>query len=484
MAARGLISLVAGRLVRREAGHPPGHPPGHPVVAKRVAITAGAVLLACLLALSLGMAHVAIPLLVFASSVALLAAIGARVFNPMIAVSVIGIALGVASLFTVLAVTSGFEVELTRRIARLSGHVLLTKYGLDFSEYEALAVEQEADPRVVMASPFVWGSAAIVRERDEGEPEGEVEPVIGIVKALDPAHVSRSSLLLECMSRGDVESALRPANPDRDPGAVLGHRLAQRLGVGVGDHVALVSPEALDGTGLAIGGTPRRGRFEVTDLLDTGVSEFDAGMVLVHLTAGQSLLFGRARVSGIEVELADPREATTYAAALDARLNEGRRVPLFRAGTWEQYSQSTLAVIRQVRAIVSVVLGLLVLVAGGALISSLLLLVRRKRHQIASLGAMGASGARIFLIFEAAGVLTGIYGVIGGLGLGAIYAFVLARFRYPLDPDVYPIDHLPVAFSVWDLIIPCTLAILVCSVVSGPLALMASRVRPIEALRL
>jgi ABC-type antimicrobial peptide transport system permease subunit len=65
-----------------------------------------------------------------------------------------------------------------------------------------------------------------------------------------------------------------------------------------------------------------------------------------------------------------------------------------------------------------------------------------------------------------------------------VYAFVLARFRYPLDPDIYPIDHLPVAFSAWDLIVPSALAIAVCSIVSGPLALMAARVRPVEALRL
>jgi lipoprotein-releasing system permease protein len=476
MASRGLISLVAGRLVRREAGHP--------LVARRVAGIAGFVLGACLLSLLFGASHVVVPLLVFASSVTLLAAVGARLFNPMIAVSVIGIALGVASLFTVLSVTSGFEVELTRRIARLSGHVLLTKYGLDFNEYEELATEQETDSRVVMASPFVWGSAAIVREPEPGEPAREVEPVIGIVKALDPDHVSRSSLLLECLATGDPAKTLRPADPGLDPGAVLGHGLAQRLGVQVGDHIALVSPEALDGTRAAIGGPPKRARFEVTDLLDTGVSEFDSGMVLVHLTAGQSLLFGRKRVSGIEIELADPRQATAFAAQLDAGLNHGRRVPLYRAGTWEQYSQSTLAVIRQVRAVVSVVLGLMVLVAGGALVSSLLLLVRRKRRQIASLGAMGASGPRIFLIFEAAGILTGVYGVIAGLALGGVYAFVLARFRYPLDPDIYPIDHLPVAFSAWDLIVPSALAIAVCSIVSGPLALMAARVRPVEALRL
>lgn len=466
----GLIGVLAGRFVRREGRPPPG--------VNRVIVGAALVLVVALALVMGGAEHLAPPILVLVSSLVLLAAVAVRMFPPTIAVSVTGVSLGVASLFTVLAVTSGFELELTRRIAQLNGHVLLTKYGLSFYEYDEMADELEKDPNVAMASPFVWGSAAIVVEE-----RNDPDPAIAIVKGLDPQRVPEGALLGHTLRGTDLKTGLRAANPGTKPGAVLGYRLAERLRVEVGQHVVLVSPEALDGTRSPMGGAPRRGVFEVMGLMETGVSEFDQSLVLVHLTGAQSLLFAASRVSGIELELHDPAQAEALATGLDAELNAGRRVPLFRTGTWEQYSQSTLTVIRQVRAVVSVVLGLMVLVAGGSLVASLLLLVRRKRRQIAILGALGAARSRVFWAFEATGVLAGVYGAIGGLSLGGLFALVLIGFRYPLDADVYPIDHLPVAFSIWDAIIPAVMAIVVCATVSGPLAFLASRVRPINVLR-
>jgi lipoprotein-releasing system permease protein len=469
---RGLIGLVSGRFLGRDGKVPE--------LSGRLMAAGGLGLLASGFAAWAEVQHIAPLVGVFISSLALLAGFCIRTFRPTIAVSVIGVALGVASLFTVLSVTSGFERELTARVARLSGHVLVTKYGLDFTEYERLAAEWEADPQVVMASPFVWGSAALVLET---QGEAEREPTIVIVKGVDPEHAQRSSLLSECVAGGDLPASLRPANPGVDPGIVLGHRLAARLGVGIGERVVLVSPEALDGTGLANGGPPGRAQFEVRDLLETGVSEFDSDLVLVHLTGAQALLFGKGRVSGIELELADPSLANEFAARTDGLLNEGRRLPLFRAGSWEQYSQSTLVVIRQVRTVVSVVLGLMVLVAGSSLVASLLLLVRRKQTQIAVLSALGADRRRIFWAFETTGLLTGVYGAGLGLLLGGLYGAVLVLFPFPLDSGVYPLDHLPVAFSPADALVPALMAVVICALVSGPLAYSASRVRPIDVLR-
>ena len=241
--------------------------------------------------------------------------------------------------------------------------------------------------------------------------------------------------------------------------------------------MSVVTPAELDGRPESRDRSPRHATFEVLDLLDTGVTELDGGLAMVHLSAAQAIFFGEARVTGIEVELVDAEEAPAVAAGLEARLPAA-----FRATSWQQQSEATLAGLRQIRAAVSVILGLLEVVAASALVASLLLLVRRKQAGIATMMAMGSDGRLIFWIFESVGCLAGICGALVGVGLGAAYAGLIAVFRYPLHGDVYPIDHLPVRLGAWDLLGPALAAVLICAAVSGPVALIAARVPVLRGL--
>jgi lipoprotein-releasing system permease protein len=157
--------------------------------------------------------------------------------------------------------------------------------------------------------------------------------------------------------------------------------------------------------------------------------------------------------------------------------------PTFHATTWRQQSEGTIAGLRQIRAAVSLVLGLLELVAASALIASLLLLVRRKRAEIAALMALGADGRTVFWIFEAVGLLAGTVGAAVGLGLGLLLSGLVAAYRYPLSGDVYPVDHLPVHLTVVDVVAPGIAAVLLCALVSGPVALVAAKLPLLAGLR-
>jgi lipoprotein-releasing system permease protein len=467
-----LAVLVMARLLRRERPAPRG-------VAMAGMVAVGVTILGTIGVVAGAQPRVALATVVL-GGLGTFAALAGRTLAPTFAASVVGVALGVSSLVTARAVTSGFEAELGQRLARLEGHVLIGKYGLDFREHDRIASDLELDPRVVAASPFAWGSAAVAA-RDE-VPDAR-EPAIAIVKGIDPGHAGHSARLLECVGGVDLASALRPADPRTMPGAIVGHRLAERLGVRPGDAIVLVAPQAVDGNPAGADAPSRRAVVEVTGLLDTGVSELDRAMLLVHLTAAQALLFGRDRVSGIEVELHDPREAAPMAAALDAALNAEHRLPRYRTSTWEQGSEATLSIVRQVRGVVTLVLGLTVMVSGGGLVGALWLLVRRKRRHIAVLAALGAARASIFWIFEVAGLAAGAIGAAAGLVLGGGLGLVLRRLRWALDPDVYPVDHLPVAFAWADALVPMAMAIGVCAAVSGPIAWAASRTRPVHAFR-
>jgi lipoprotein-releasing system permease protein len=378
---------------------------------------------------------------------------------------------------TALAVTDGFRVEITRSMARLNGHLLLTKYGLDFFEYGELSDRWLADPRITAASPFAYSMVAVVRESAEGDAaESEQGPSIVVGKGIDPKRAIELDGIADIMDRGDL-SGLRPGGR-QPPGLVLGRGLAARIGAKVGDRVRVVVPAELDGTGGALGREPRFATFELLDTLATGTAEFDRNLALMHITAGQSLFFREGRVTGIEFELTDPELVDEVRADMEAQLPT-----IYRMSTWKETNSAMLVGLEQIRITVSLILGLMVIVAASSLIASLLLLVRRKQHDIAVMMAVGGDRPLMFWCFEAVGGLAGIAGAILGCSLGALYCAIIATYRYDLGATVYPVDTLPVSISAFDVLAPALTAIGLCAMASGPVAALAARVTVIRGLK-
>jgi lipoprotein-releasing system permease protein len=337
----------------------------------------------------------------------------------MLVVSVLGLALGVASLFVVLGVASGVERLLVDSLARLNGHAMVSKYGLDFYE-----------------SPFVFGVGAMVVV---GQASEELEPVVVTIKGVDPEQLDDFSTTAELFAGGSGGqgnfAALRPADTHTRPGVVIGTRLARRLGARPGSIVRIVVPDSIRQDDEPTRGAPRHGEFEVLGLLDTGFAEFDASFVLVHISAAQALVFGQRRASGVEIELADARLgnnmsiATELAELLNQPLTQQGLLPLYRAASWADRSP-TLVSIRQTKGI-----------------------------------AIGGVGSLL------------------GLAWGAVSLLALSLLRLELDADVYLIDHLPVAFVIVDVLIPTAIAVCVCAIVTGPVAWRISRMLPLSLLK-
>jgi lipoprotein-releasing system permease protein len=298
--------------------------------------------------------------------------------------------------------------------------------------------------------------------------------VIG--KGLDPARAVHLSGLAAALGRGDL-SALEPADSHHPPGIVLGKALAHDLGVHLGDRVRVVVPAELDGMARSSREPPRHAVFKLEDLIDTGIAEFDRNLALVHLSAAQALFFQQDRVTGVEFELVDPDLADDVANDLAMRLPA-----LYRVSTWREANSSMLIMLEQMRVVLMLVLGLMVLVGAASLIASLLLIVRRKQRDIAVLLAIGCDHRGVFWVFESVGLFAGAVGSLAGIALGAIYCGAVATYRFPLALDVYPVDHLPVAVQLADVVMPVVAALGLCAAASGPVALLATRVRPVVAL--
>jgi lipoprotein-releasing system permease protein len=443
-----------------------------------------------------GVSHLLVVAVIGVSSMVALGSICVWLFPPAMAVSVLGVALACASLTTALSVTSGFEREITRAMARFNGHVLITKYGLDFYEYDEVADRWRGDARVRAASPFAYSMVAVVSNPSEQDEEAsavpvdedpdvhddetgaaQLPPLILVAKGLDPKRARELDGLAEIMGSGEL-SGLRPGDVAHLPGLVLGEPILSMLDVQIGDEVRIVVPAENDGRSSLEAKPPRHARFEVLDSFKTGTSELDRNLVLMHITAAQALFFGQGRVTGIELELRDPDLAQDVA---DDIMASGHR--FLRTSTWRDTSSSLLIGLRQIRATISIILGLMVLVAASSLIASLLLIVRRKRHDIAVLMAVGSDGALVFWVFEAVGVLAGISGAFLGLMLGALYCTVIGAYHFPLGADIYPVDHLPVVVRPIDALGPAVVAVALCALASGPVAAMAARVRVIDSLR-
>lgn len=469
---------VATRLLRREGA------PGRARLVGGLGLGVGVGGLLALVGLDAGSAWM-LALVWLAGAIGLIAALVSWL-RPMLVVAVLGLALGVASLFVVLGVSSGVERELIRAMARLNGHAVIGKYGLDFFEFDEVAARLDADPRIRAASPFVFGVGMAVPLVAEGGEAAELDPRIVMIKGLDPRRASALSGIEQLFVAGDLAGSLRPAGPRESAGVVMGERLARRLGLALGDRVRLVVPEAIR-PDSSVDDRPHVGEFVLLGLIDAGFAEFDENLVLVHITAAQALVFGELRASGIELELEEPRLgdalpiAEELAAMLDAPRTAQGRPPHYRADSWFERSEQ-LAIVRQARALLVVVLGLIVLVASSSLVAALLILIRGKRRQIGVLAALGARPSQVFWCFELVGLATGLIGAGLGLALGAFTLLALDRVRFGLDPSVYMVDRLPVAFVWVDLAIPTALALLMCGLVSGPVARSAAAIRPLDSL--
>lgn len=455
------------------------------VIGLAVAIVVGIVVVALGLPSFLAVGVVAVGAMLLVAGVTLL------VVPVQIAVAILGIAIACASLTTTLAVTSGFRTALTQAATTLSGHVTLTKYGHDFYEYEQRIAAWSSDPRIVAASPFAYSMVVIVgpvpsyydlnTEGGTSQANAGLErtPVVALGKGIDPERIADVPGFSTLFDHHEL-AALRPGSgfSRADPGIVLGWRLAQRLGVEIGEHVRVVVPGSVNGTAASLERPPRAATFEVLDLMHTGMAEYDRAGAFMHLSAAQSVFWGQRRVTGIEFVLTDVDLATSVAAEME----EGFGFP-YRAAGWRETHGTILIGIDRIRAFLIVILGMMVLIASVALVSTLLILIRQQRRAIAILMAMGGSRATVFWAFEAIGLLVAVSGAVLGTGLSLLYCWVVARFRFPLHVDVYPIEHLPVALTWVDLLVPPGIALVVCAVVTGPVAVLATRIGVIDALK-
>ncbi|MGE5257974.1 MAG: lipoprotein-releasing ABC transporter permease subunit [Hyphomicrobiales bacterium] len=383
--------------------------------------------------------------------------------------SIAGVAVGVMALIVVIAVMTGFEVDLKTRILGGQANVILMRYSGPFEEYRDVMKRIEAVPGVVASTPFIYSQVML---RTASATTGAV------LRGVDPATIG---LVLKTLEKVKLPETGPPGGSDDSgsgmPGIVLGKELAKNLGVVLGDVVHLISPRGM----LApTGHVPAMKPFRVSGYFESGMYEFDQTFAYIHLHDAQRLLRMGDAVTGLEIRVDDIYRAREVADAVVARLGSS-----YYARDWMQMNRNLFKALKLERRVMFIILTLIVLVAAFNIASSLIMLVMGKTKDIAILKAMGATDRSIRKIFVFNGMVIGVVGTSLGLVFGVILCSLLKHYNiHELTGDIYYFTtQLPVQMEALDVVSIVIAALVICLLATLYPARQAAKLNPVEAIR-
>ncbi|MFT3706707.1 MAG: ABC transporter permease [Archangium sp.] len=439
----------------------------------------------------------------------------------MTELSVGGVGVGVMALIIVLSVMSGFEADLQKKILGTNSHGVVMKYSPEMPEYEDVLAKVKGVRGIKGATPFILNEVMITSEGNiSGSMIKGIDPkTVGEVTDLpdyllpggdlewltNPKNISRRKAEL-----GDPLFDDRPALPDeikkpdapdlqkgpndieRDPlldlpspekegdvvmpGILIGRELAASLKVVVGDRVNVVSP--LGGELGPQGPMPKSRPFRVAGIFYSGMYEYDSKFVYIHLKEAETF-FNIKGATGIEVKVTDVDNARGTMKAVYDTL---QGYP-FRTKDWGEMNRNLFAALRLEKLVMGIILSIIVIVAAGLIVATVIMLVLEKRKEIAVLKALGVPDGGIVKIFLAEGLQIGVAGGVLGLISGLAWCLFIERVGIRLDPQVYYIPALPVRIEPFQTALSVVIAILVTFLASIYPALKAASVEPVDGLK-
>jgi lipoprotein-releasing system permease protein len=388
-------------------------------------------------------------------------------------ISFVGIMLAVAVLIIVMSVMNGFRTELLGRILGFQGHVFVAGGVLDGPALEPAVQRVLKVPGVVQAVPVVQGQVLAMSQSQ----------ITGaIVRGVSARDVAGMRIVAHNITHGSLASYGQ--GPYGGDAVLIGDRLAESLGVKVGDPLTLVSPS---GGATAFGAAPVQKTFTVVGTFTVGMSQYDQAYIYMPLEQAQ-LFFGReGTVDEIEIKLANPDEASR----LKARIAQAAG-PTAIVTDWTQRDTSFWGALKVERAVMRLILMLLVAIAALNIISGLVMLVKNKGRDIAILRTMGAGQGSILRIFVMAGGAVGVLGTIAGLLIGSLFCIYIDEIQGLVEwvtgqqvfaSDVYFLSRIPAQVDWVEVAFITLFAMAMSFLATLPPAWRASRLDPVEALR-
>lgn len=385
-------------------------------------------------------------------------------------ISMLGIALGVTALITVLSVMNGFERELQQRILGMASDVTVTEFGGGLHNWQSLEKRLAGAAGVTGVAPYVQGEAMITAGR----------AVSGVLmQGVLPAQQGAVSDVGRHMVSGQL-TALKPG----EFGIVLGRDLATYLGVGPGDHVTVITP---DTTVTPAGILPRFRRFTVVGVFSVGMYQYDRSMAFVDMQDASRLFRLDDGITGIRLKLKNVMSAPQVAASLSRELGSK-----YWVSDWTQENANFFHAVKTEKTVMFVILFLIVAVGVFNIVSTLVMVVTDKQSDIAILRTLGLPPGRVMRIFMIQGTIIGFIGVLIGI-LGGVLLSLNVETIVPaieklfhvqfLSPQVYYISQLPSHLEWRDVLHIGVIAFVLSILATIYPAWRAARTQPAEALR-
>jgi lipoprotein-releasing system permease protein len=392
------------------------------------------------------------------------------------AISVIGVAAGVASLILALAITNGMRRDLQDRLLGSTAHVELMRVAADgLKDWRPLLERLRKTPHVTAAAPGLYGQVLISRGARSGG---------GLIKGVIPSDENTVGDLLQKVTDGSAE-ALEPvmqpqgASAGQQVGAlppiVIGRDLADTIGATVGDTVLVTSPQ---GELTPLGLVPKYQRCTVVGIFKSGFYQYDSSYAFMRLRDAQRLFAVKDVISVISFKADDLYKANKIALVLQLEAGQG-----FQATSWMEQNRELFRALKLEQIVTFIVLALIVCVAALNILIALTMMVMEKTRDIAVMMSFGVTEMQVRRIFLLQGLLISVIGTVLGLILGYGLSWVGAHYRFPLDAAVYSIDYLPFAPRIWDAVIVAAVSLGVSLVATLYPSGSAAKVLPAEALR-
>jgi lipoprotein-releasing system permease protein len=383
-------------------------------------------------------------------------------------ISFLGIMLGVATLIIVMSVMNGFRTELLSRILGLNGHMYVQGVGVNITDYEALAQNILAVPGVTAAIPLVDGQVMVQSARNAGG---------ALVRGMREADLKSMPIIADNIVMGTLDGL-------EEGGVAVGSRLAQNLGLVVGDNITLLSPR---GAITPFGTAPKVGAFPIHAIFEIGMSEYDASFVFMPLDEARAFFRTNEGVSSLEIRVANPDRVNDFVAPIATAAG-----PCCAVTTWQQRNESFFSALQVERNVMFLILTLILIVASLNIISGLVMLVKDKGRDIAVLRTMGATRGAVMRAFFISGASIGVAGTIAGFLLGLVFCLNIENLRQFLSrlsgtelfsPEIYFLSRMPAEVNASEVTAVVLMALFLSFAATLYPAWRAASLDPVEALR-
>lgn len=382
--------------------------------------------------------------------------------------SLIGIALGVATLIVVMSVMNGFRQELFQRVMGLNGHMNVYAFQGPVMDYQSMQDRIRQLHEVVDVAPTIEGQALVSKD-------GAASGVF--VRGMEPDAIMRRPSIADHITAG----ALKDMGDDN---IAIGVRMAQRLNVQIGDTMTLVSPVSKN---TVFGAAPRLRGYKIAAIFDVGMFEYDNNFVYMPITAAQVFFRMGEGISALEILVKDPQHLRQARSDIVAAIGAG-----YRLLDWQQNNSSFVTALQVERNVMFLILTIMVAIAAFTITSGLIMLVMIKGRDIAILRTMGATRGMIMRIFFLNGACIGLIGTASGFTLGLFVAHHIEQLRKivqaitqtdPFSPEVYFLTRMPSVVDSGDVTQVVLMALGLSFLATLYPAWRAARLDPVEALR-